>query len=98
MDPAAAGGEVRPGTSEVNLLTDRRFYDVTLADGLEKEETDAFYRHLQPDVNCKIKYRIQLRRKDATIIRLTSRAQHDERRSTQDRSTRQRRLRHLSNI
>ena len=34
------------------------------------EETGAFYRHLQPDVSFWIKYRIQHRRKDATIIGL----------------------------
>ena len=36
----------------------------------DNEETGAFYRQLQPDVSYKIKYRIQLRRKDTTITRL----------------------------
>ena len=36
----------------------------------DNEETGAFYRHLQPDVSYKIKYRIQSRRKDTTITRL----------------------------
>ena len=36
----------------------------------DNEETGAFYRHLQPDVSLKIKYRIQPERKDTTITRL----------------------------
>ena len=36
----------------------------------ENENTDKFYRHLQPDVSYKIKYRIQTRREDTTITRL----------------------------
>ena len=36
----------------------------------ENEDTGAFYRHLQPDVSYKSKYRIKSRRKDTTITRL----------------------------
>ena len=35
----------------------------------DNEETGAFYRHLQPDVGYKIKYRMQLRGKETTITR-----------------------------
>ena len=70
MDPVAADGEFSPRTSEADLPTDRRSDDVTLADGLDNEETGALYRHLQPDVSYKIKYRIQPRRKDTTITHL----------------------------
>ena len=70
MDRTAAGDEVSPRTSEADLPRDGRSDDVTMADGLENEDTGAFYRHLQPDVSYKIKYRIQPRRKDTTITRL----------------------------
>ena len=70
MDTTAAGDEVSPRTLEADLPTDPRSDDVTMADGLENENTGAFYRHLQPDVSYKIKYRIHPRRMDTTITRL----------------------------
>ena len=97
VDPAVADGEVSSRTSQADLPTDRRSDDVTLADGLGQQRewrillSSTTRRPLQDQVPHPTST------EGYNDDPPTARTQQDERKPTQDPTTRQRRRCHLSN-